>query len=54
MGPFDATGRASALASSNDEATVAVTHHIMNAIERSVVAYEELQADSGKNLDDPA
>lgn len=47
MAPFDATGRTLALVSSNDEATVAATHRTMNAIERALVAYEQLQLESG-------
>lgn len=54
MAPFDATGRALALVSSNDEATVAATHRTMSAIERAVVAYEELHVGSGKEFDSPS
>jgi hypothetical protein len=54
MAPFDATGRTVALVSANDEAMVAATHRTMNAIERAMVAYEDMLVDSGKELDDPS
>ena len=53
MAPFDATGRTLALVSSNDEATVAATHRAMNAIERAVVAHEQLQVDSSRSTSQP-
>jgi hypothetical protein len=53
MAPFDATGRTLALVSSNDEAMVAATHRAINAIERAVVAYEQLQVDSSRSTSQP-
>ncbi len=42
VAPFDATGRAPALVSSNDQVTLHATRRIINAVERAMAACEEL------------